>query len=225
MASLTSHGALPYLIERPVLDAATNEAATLPPVGENRRQGHRAGLFPTAPAQPDGHPINQRRRLGAQLVAQPKPPLLEESQRTEAIPIKGPGLHLGPDRVFTQVIERLQPVGQDLDAAEISGAAAPVHQADEGFAQRREEPRTLLIAPHLKFRGVGDVEIFEKPSDIQGRGELIAEDVAAAEPVQVEFELAEGESHQVAGGFQRLGAQLAAEYGERCSHRMTSLER
>src|SRR6185503_19964556 len=131
MASLASHGALPHLVERLVLDAATDEAATFPPVGENRRQRHRAGLLPTAPAQPDRHPVNQRRGLGAQLVAQPKSPLLEESQRTEAVSIKGPGLPLGPDRIFTEVVERLQPVGQDLDAAEISGAPAPVHQADE----------------------------------------------------------------------------------------------
>jgi hypothetical protein len=116
-------------------------------------------------------------------------PFLEQSECGQPVACKGPGLHLGAHAVLAQVVERQHSVGVPFDLGEVSGATTSIDQEEQGIANVREPACLLLIPPEGELRGAGDVEVFEKPAQLERREEVGLEELAFGQAVEVQVEV------------------------------------
>jgi len=181
--------------------------------------------LPAAAAESGGHVLEQRDRLGPQLLGQPEPPLLENPQRPDPIPGHGPGLHLGPHGILAQVVQRKQVVGHDFDPPGVARPAVMVHEPERGISDGRQPAGPLLLAPQHEIGSTQHFQSVEKPAHLQRWSVLVAQHSAPGEAVEIELEVREDEAHLVATGLECAGAQLAAQHRESGRHRVPGFRR
>ena len=131
-------------------------------------------------------------------------PGLENLQRVYPVAGKGARLHLGAHRLFAEFVKGEHAVGKLLDLLAVAGAPAPIHEQHQAVADARMPAGPLRFAPEHEAGGVRHLEPIKKGGHIQRRRDVVAQDLAAIQAVEVDIQLGKAPAHAVGIGVEHL---------------------
>jgi hypothetical protein len=97
-----------------------------------------------------------------------------------------------------------------LDLVEITGSAAPVHQARQGVPDAWLPTRALTVTPMGKFLGARNVEVFQEPTYVERWHQVSREHFAPGQAIEIQVEIRRPEAYPVAAAVQSVPAELGA---------------
>ena len=149
-------------------------------------------------------------------------PGLERAERADPVAGKGAGLDPRANGRFAQRIVLQGAVGQPHDADEVASAATVVHLPDQCRLDQGPEPGTLLVAPVIEGRGVGDLEVLEEGVHLERRHQVGRQHIAPFQPLEIEAQLG-GHPDDLMVARESVRIDMLPEPGERGAHRVPAV--